>query len=182
MSYRSRCPSYPIKTKEKVEQGKGTANHLMSLGYLFFTRIEAQQRNEIRSGLLTATAQHVRRNRLQHEAEEDIGDTEWVERVERLERMDIGDVLRFGQSPIPVPYQNPFNGFERFPSNYPQIPKKLDHSQLYNDERRAAPQPNRLSVIQSTVILSDERVVENIMRGESSADFATPSHRAGNNM
>merc|ERR1712183_125856 len=26
----------PIKTKEKVEQGKGTADHLMPLGYLFF--------------------------------------------------------------------------------------------------------------------------------------------------
>ena len=25
----------PIKTKEKVEQGKGTADHLMPLGYLF---------------------------------------------------------------------------------------------------------------------------------------------------
>merc|ERR1712087_73476 len=26
----------PMKTKEKVEQGKGTADHLMPLGYLFF--------------------------------------------------------------------------------------------------------------------------------------------------
>ena len=26
----------PVKTKEKVEQGKGTADHLMPLGYLFF--------------------------------------------------------------------------------------------------------------------------------------------------
>ena len=25
----------PMKTKEKVEQGKGTADHLMPLGYLF---------------------------------------------------------------------------------------------------------------------------------------------------
>ena len=27
----------PMKTKEKVEQGKGTADHLMPLGYLFFS-------------------------------------------------------------------------------------------------------------------------------------------------
>ena len=26
----------PMKTKEKEEQGKGTADHLMPLGYLFF--------------------------------------------------------------------------------------------------------------------------------------------------
>ena len=26
----------PMKTKEKVEQGKGTADHLMPLGYFFF--------------------------------------------------------------------------------------------------------------------------------------------------
>ena len=26
----------PMKTKEKVEQGKGTVDHLMPLGYLFF--------------------------------------------------------------------------------------------------------------------------------------------------
>merc|ERR1712212_1087834 len=26
----------PMKTKEKVEQGKGTADHLMPLGYLFY--------------------------------------------------------------------------------------------------------------------------------------------------
>ena len=26
----------PMKTKEKVKQGKGTADHLMPLGYLFF--------------------------------------------------------------------------------------------------------------------------------------------------
>ena len=26
----------PMKTKEKLEQGKGTADHLMPLGYLFF--------------------------------------------------------------------------------------------------------------------------------------------------
>ena len=26
----------PMKTKEKVEQGKGTAVHLMPLGYFFF--------------------------------------------------------------------------------------------------------------------------------------------------
>ena len=31
----------PMKTKEKVEQGKGTADHLMPLGYLMFeTRLE----------------------------------------------------------------------------------------------------------------------------------------------
>ena len=33
--YRGRCPASPMKTKEKVEQGKGTADHLMPLGYLF---------------------------------------------------------------------------------------------------------------------------------------------------
>ena len=27
----------PMKTKEKVEQGKGTADHLMPLGYLFYS-------------------------------------------------------------------------------------------------------------------------------------------------
>ena len=26
----------PMKTKEKVEQGKGTADHVMPMGYLFF--------------------------------------------------------------------------------------------------------------------------------------------------
>ena len=31
--YQGRCPASPIKTKEKVEQGKGTADHLMPLGY-----------------------------------------------------------------------------------------------------------------------------------------------------
>ena len=31
----------PMKTEEKVEQGKGTADHLMPLGYLMFeTRLE----------------------------------------------------------------------------------------------------------------------------------------------
>ena len=29
----------PMKTKEKVEQGKGTADHLMPLGYLFTTKL-----------------------------------------------------------------------------------------------------------------------------------------------
>ena len=33
--YRGRCPASPMKTKEKVEQGKGTTDHLMPLGYLF---------------------------------------------------------------------------------------------------------------------------------------------------
>ena len=33
--YRGRCPASPMKTKEKVEQGKGTADHLMPFGYLF---------------------------------------------------------------------------------------------------------------------------------------------------
>ena len=33
--YRGRCPASPLKTKEKVKQGKGTADHLMPLGYLF---------------------------------------------------------------------------------------------------------------------------------------------------
>ena len=28
----------PMKTKEKVEQGKGTADHLMPLGYLFVVK------------------------------------------------------------------------------------------------------------------------------------------------
>ena len=36
--YRGRYPASPMKTKEKVEQGKGTADHLMPLGYLFFNR------------------------------------------------------------------------------------------------------------------------------------------------
>ena len=30
----------PIKTKKKVEQGKGTTDHLMPLGYLFTCRID----------------------------------------------------------------------------------------------------------------------------------------------
>ena len=30
----------PMKTKEKVEQGKGTADHLMPLGYLFLFDIQ----------------------------------------------------------------------------------------------------------------------------------------------
>ena len=34
--YRGRCPASPMKTKEKVEQGKGTADHLMPLGYLLY--------------------------------------------------------------------------------------------------------------------------------------------------
>ena len=29
----------PMKTKEKVEQGKGTADHLMPLGYLLDTKM-----------------------------------------------------------------------------------------------------------------------------------------------
>ena len=32
--YQGRCPASPMKTKEKEEQGKGTADHLMPLGYL----------------------------------------------------------------------------------------------------------------------------------------------------
>ena len=28
----------PMKTKEEVEQGKGTADHLMPLGYLFLSK------------------------------------------------------------------------------------------------------------------------------------------------
>ena len=31
--YWGRFPAYPMKTKEKVEQGKGTDDHLMPLGY-----------------------------------------------------------------------------------------------------------------------------------------------------
>ena len=31
--YRGRFPASPMKTKKKVEQGKGTADHLMPLGY-----------------------------------------------------------------------------------------------------------------------------------------------------
>ena len=31
----------PMKTKEKVEQGKGTADHLMPLGYLFFVLLSS---------------------------------------------------------------------------------------------------------------------------------------------
>ena len=30
--YRGRCPASPMKAKEKVERGKGTADHLMPLG------------------------------------------------------------------------------------------------------------------------------------------------------
>ena len=29
----------PMKTKEKVKQGKGTADHLMPLGYLFSDKV-----------------------------------------------------------------------------------------------------------------------------------------------
>ena len=32
--YRGCCPASPMKTKDKVEQGKGTADRLMPLGYL----------------------------------------------------------------------------------------------------------------------------------------------------
>ena len=32
---------YPKKTKEKEEQGKGTADHLMPLGYLFRLKLES---------------------------------------------------------------------------------------------------------------------------------------------
>ena len=37
--YRGRCPASPMKTMEKVEQGKGTADHLMPLGYSFLINI-----------------------------------------------------------------------------------------------------------------------------------------------
>ena len=43
----------PMKTKEKVEQGKGTADHLMPLGYLFnpfrfrLTKIPVTRRSPI---------------------------------------------------------------------------------------------------------------------------------------
>ena len=37
--YRGSCPASSIKTKEKVEQSKGTADHMMPLGYLFFLKI-----------------------------------------------------------------------------------------------------------------------------------------------
>ena len=40
--YRDRCPASPMKTKLKVEQGKGTADHLMPLGYLF-VRLDCEQ-------------------------------------------------------------------------------------------------------------------------------------------
>ena len=33
--YRGRCPASPHEIKEKVEQGKGTADHLMPLGNWF---------------------------------------------------------------------------------------------------------------------------------------------------
>ena len=33
--YWGRCPASPHENKEKEEQGKGTADHLMPLGYLF---------------------------------------------------------------------------------------------------------------------------------------------------
>ena len=36
----------PMKTEEKVEQGKGTADHLMPLGYLF--KVERDWRGEWR--------------------------------------------------------------------------------------------------------------------------------------
>ena len=35
VSYRGCCPASPTKNKEKVEQGKGTTDHLMPLGNLF---------------------------------------------------------------------------------------------------------------------------------------------------
>ena len=34
--YQGRCPTSPHE-KQKVEQGKGTTDHLMPLGYLFLT-------------------------------------------------------------------------------------------------------------------------------------------------
>ena len=34
--YRGRCSASPHENHEKVEQGKGTADHLMPLGYLFY--------------------------------------------------------------------------------------------------------------------------------------------------
>ena len=60
-----------------------------------------------------------------------------------------------------------------------------DVSKLYNEERRAAQQPNRLSVIETTPILSDERTLENIMHLQRSmvdTETGPPSHRAGHNM
>ena len=42
----------PMKTKEKVEQGKGTADHLMPLGYLFtFSLMAGKSRTLIFSDL-----------------------------------------------------------------------------------------------------------------------------------
>ena len=41
VAYRGRCPASPHETKEEVEQGKGTADHLMPLGYLFITYVES---------------------------------------------------------------------------------------------------------------------------------------------
>ena len=35
VSYWGRCPASSLENQEKVELGKGTADHLMPLGYLF---------------------------------------------------------------------------------------------------------------------------------------------------
>ena len=41
--YWGRCPASPMKTREKVEQGKGTADHLMPLGYLLLVFMGGKQ-------------------------------------------------------------------------------------------------------------------------------------------
>ena len=70
-----------------------------------------QQQNEVRSGLLTGTAQNTRRNRLLHEANEDVG-------IRFLpDNPDLDDFFRVRdphQPPIPVPYQNRFLAYQRY--------------------------------------------------------------------
>ena len=44
--YRDRCPAAPMKTKQKVEQGKGNADHLLPLGYLFVNELLTNRRTD----------------------------------------------------------------------------------------------------------------------------------------
>ena len=41
--YQGRCPASPHENKEEKEQSKGTADHLMPLGYLFHDGISSKR-------------------------------------------------------------------------------------------------------------------------------------------
>ena len=89
--------------------------------------------------------------------------------------------------PPTLPYQNPWDLDYKYPGHYPQPDdhETIDKTQLYNDTRRSTPQPNRLSIVETTVILSEMKTLENMRREQlepSSNDYSSPSHRASNNM